>query len=64
MASNSRYEAWLKQHKSYKLFMESALTVKSWGRKDLDKKNKDRTKCNPYGFPKDLKAALHVAKKR
>ena len=59
MASNSRYEAWLKQHKNCKLFMESALNGKrSWGRGNMDRMK------TPYGFPKDLKASLYVAKKR
>ena len=59
MASNTREDAWSKQHKSCKLFMKSALPIKAWGRTNIDYK-----KCNRYGFPKDLKASLFKAKKR
>ena len=57
--SNTREAAWSKQHKGCQLFMRSALSVKVWGRSNIDKAN-----CNPYGYPKDLKASLVVKKKR
>ena len=59
MMGNTREAAWAKQHKNCKLFMKSALSVKVWGRSNIDKAN-----CNPYGYPKDLKASLVVKKKR
>ena len=61
MSSNTREDTWRKQHKNCRLFMGSTLTIKTWGRSPT---NLDRMPYNLYGFPKDLKKSVVVAKKR
>ena len=59
MSSNTQEHHWAKQHKNCKLYMKSSLSIKSWGRTNMD-----RLPYNRYGYPKDLKKSVVVTKKR